>query len=401
MNLPPAVVFGMFETGLGVARSLGQKGIKVYGVDFKRDIGFYSRYISPMICPNPVLEEDKFIEWVKHSFGEDQKLPVFITSDQFMVAISKNIKELETQFILNLPDYDLLRKIDNKFSQYTLAVKTSVPVPQTHVVKKYEDVNTLTECVIQFPVIVKGLDVTTWRSNISSSIKGFEAKDHQHLLNIVKPILDKNVPCLIQEIIPGPDTNHVKYSCYVSKTGSVVAEFMLKKIRQHPIHFGIGSAVESISDDKLRELGHHLFSSIGYRGVGSAEFKFDERERTLKLIEINPRYWQQNYLTTACGYNMAFLNYCDLIESPISAPTAYRIGVKWVNIYADFDSYLGYSREGSLSFVGWLQSLRGKKTWSDFIIRDPIPVFYEYRFGARFLRHPIKALKYIFKIVFG
>jgi predicted ATP-grasp superfamily ATP-dependent carboligase len=50
----PAVVLGMFETGLGVARSLGEKGILVHGFDFKKDIGFYSRYVEAQLCPYPL-----------------------------------------------------------------------------------------------------------------------------------------------------------------------------------------------------------------------------------------------------------------------------------------------------------------------------------------------------------
>ena len=76
-----AVVFGLFETGLGVIRSLGQKGIPVIGVDFKKDVAWHSRYARSLLCPHPLQEEEDFINWVEQSFSNcSYKMPVFFTS---------------------------------------------------------------------------------------------------------------------------------------------------------------------------------------------------------------------------------------------------------------------------------------------------------------------------------
>ncbi len=55
-----------------------------------------------------------------------------------------------------------------------------------------------------------------------------------------------------------------------------------------------------------------LFTKIGYRGVGSAEFKLDPADGRLKFIELNPRYWMQNELAAFCGAIMALAQYLDL-----------------------------------------------------------------------------------------
>jgi predicted ATP-grasp superfamily ATP-dependent carboligase len=47
--------------------------------------------------------------------------------------------------------------------------------------------------------------------------------------------------------------------------------------------------VQSVEYPELLALGKAFFKKIGYRGVGSAEFKLDDRDGTLKLIELNPR----------------------------------------------------------------------------------------------------------------
>ena len=68
----PAFVLGMFETGLAVGRSLGRKGVKVIGLDFKKDIGFYSRYILGQLCPHPIEKEQEFIDFLDSEVVQNQ-----------------------------------------------------------------------------------------------------------------------------------------------------------------------------------------------------------------------------------------------------------------------------------------------------------------------------------------
>ena len=85
-----AIVFGLFETGLGVIRSLGQAGVSVIGIDYKKDIAWYSRYVNPLLCPDPLLNRQDFIHWVIGKFGNTSRpFPVFITRDDFLRVLSE------------------------------------------------------------------------------------------------------------------------------------------------------------------------------------------------------------------------------------------------------------------------------------------------------------------------
>ena len=56
----PAILQGLYELGLGVCRSFSRNQIRVYGLDFKIDVGFYTKYIKDRICSNPIIDELKF-----------------------------------------------------------------------------------------------------------------------------------------------------------------------------------------------------------------------------------------------------------------------------------------------------------------------------------------------------
>jgi len=384
-----AVVFGLYETGLGVIRSLGRNGVKVIGIDYKKDYAWYSRYVKPLKCPHPVKEERKFIDWLILNFGQDNiKRPVFLTSDHYVMIFSKNRETLSKYFVFNLANHETLSKISNKYQQYLLAKEAGIGVPDTYSITNKDDLESIKE-KLKYPVFLKGMDVNLWRSKISSSIKGYQLNNEQDLYEVASTLIEQDVPFIIQKIIKGPDTNHYKYCSYISKSGKVLVEFTLQKIRQSPIRFGIGSVVQSVYFEELVIIGRKLLKGIGYNSVSSVEFKLDEEDGKLKLIEINPRYWQQNLLTYYCKSNFAYVNYLDLIDEKVETSLTFKTGVKWVNLFLDFNSFLGYYKLKEISLVEWVKSLRGPKVYSTFNWHDIKPFLCKINWGLRVFKAPL------------
>jgi predicted ATP-grasp superfamily ATP-dependent carboligase len=368
-----AVVLGMFETGLAVGRSLGRAGVKVIGLDVVRKVGFHSRYIDASICPHPLEREEEFITSLLRLAARETTRPVlFVTSDEFLLPVSRNRENLEKYFLMNLPDPRIVECITDKFKQYKLALDAGVPVPQTFIAGNMEQLLDVIDR-IPFPAFVKGNEVTSWRRKMGDIFKGFVVSTQEDLINTFRLIFERGGDGLVQEIIPGPDTNHFKVSCYISRNGEVLSAFGLQKIRQQPVGFGFGCLVQSVEYPELLALGKAFFKKIGYRGVGSAEFKLDDRDGTLKLIELNPRYWQQNSLAEKCGMNFPLIDYLEATGGEPKAVLEYRDGVKWVNIYSDWESFREYRQKGPFPVMEWLNSLRGEKIYSDLSKDDILP----------------------------
>jgi predicted ATP-grasp superfamily ATP-dependent carboligase len=342
-------------------------------------------------------EEEKFIKFlIDFSTKQTNKPVLFITADNFLTSVTKNIEEIKKYFYVNTPENQLLSKISNKYEQYLLAKNAGIEVPETVVITKKEDIQTVSG-KLMYPLLIKGLDVNSWREKISSSIKGFPVSNKDEFNAKAEEIVEAGVPIVVQEILIGPDTNHFKYCTYLTTSGETKIKFTCQKIRQNPIRFGVGSVMESVGFPELEEAGFKLFTGIGYTGVGSAEFKIDERDGKLKLIEINSRYWQQNALATRCGLNFPLINYLDVTGQNPPILKTFIKNIKWVNIYNDFESFISYKKLKEISFRKWLKSLKGKKIYSDFAKDDFVPTFYEFRFGLRLLRIPLYLFKKIFK----
>jgi len=384
----PAVVLSLFETGLGVARSLGQHGIKVYGVDSRKDCGYYSRFVTPHLMPSAIEQEEEFINSLVQ-FGKQQiHKPVLITaSDDYVLAVSRHQALLDEYFLINMPVASTVLNIHDKYRQYQIVKNAGIAVPVTHSVTSLDDLAAL-DGKIQYPVIVKGRDVLLWRKNVSKSVKAFALQNMHQLKSRLQELLSSETPCIVQEIIPGDDTHHYKFSGYFTRAGKMLLGFTSQKLRQHPVHFGVGSLMQSAELPGLMEIGQQLFTRLGYCGVGSAEFKLDKRDGKLKFIELNQRYWQQNSLATACGMNFPLTHYLDLTSQKTSVVSEFRQGVKWINWYLDTESFLDYRAEGLLDYRAWRSSHKGEKVCSTFTWNDPLPALYAIGFGKKLLKIP-------------
>jgi D-aspartate ligase len=224
--------------------------------------------------------------------------------------------------------------------------------------------------------------VNCWRRKAPRFGKGFVVTSGAELLARMRPLLSVGVDAIAQEIVQGPDTNHFKYCAYFSRDGRSLLGFTLGKIRQQPPRFGVGSIVESIDYPELKAAGEQLFSAIGYRGVGSAEFKLDSRDGRLKLIEINPRYWQQISLPTACGMNFPLADYLECTGRSPKGSTRFVVGMKWISPRLDHDAFVAYRQAGELSFIEWRRSRRGEKIYSVYARDDPMPRLREWASSA-------------------
>ena len=379
-----AIVFGRFETGLGILRSLKDLGNNLYSVDYKEDVAFVSKYGHKLICPKPT-DDQALVSWLKEQFPDGGK--VFISSDDFLDFFNRNREQLS--FLdMEIPDAELLSSLQDKFFQYEVCLENGINAPSTFKVTEGLEKESL-----PYPVFLKGMEVNAWRKHYGGSLKGFVINDQVELEQWMKEHPYKTVPTIAQSLIIGPDENHYKYCAYRNRKGEIQAEFMLQKLVQYPIGFGIGAATKSIFNEELLKQGRALFNSINYLGVGSAEFKLDNRDGKLKLIELNPRYWQQNYQATACGINFPLIQY-QSVDERVDTSKTYIKDLVWMNRAMVARALSHYLKKGLVHFRKRIKILNGQsKVYSHYHPQDKRPFYKEIQFGLVLLKLPLVLLK--------
>src|SRR6185436_4020752 len=95
-------------------------------------------------------------------------------------------------------------------------------------------------------------------------------------------------PLLIQERIIGPGVG-----VFVCCDGSdVLATFAHRRIREKPPSGGVSVLCESAAVDPIaKEHAIALLRAMQWRGVAMVEFKQNDSDGTLRLMEINGRFW--------------------------------------------------------------------------------------------------------------
>jgi len=374
--MSPAVVLGLSPTGLAAVRGLGRRGIPVTAFTSEpQQHGRVSRYCKAVFCPEPVLEMPAFADFLIHrakQWGECR--PVLIpTQDKFVSAISDLREELRPHYRFNLPPAPVVARILDKFAQYRSAVDLGIPVPATFCPRSADEIPTI-ESRLRYPAILKPRYTHRWGRCFPG--KGFKVSNPDELRLRCEEILAASVEAVVQQVVPGP-ADRLRSACLYAacEDGEILAEFAMRKLRQSPAEFGVGTLVESIVDPELIALAVRFCRGIGYTGVAEIEFKRDEQDGALKLIEINPRLWEQTSLASACGLDFPYLLYRDLMGDRPARQTSYRAGVRWHDLFND--SHLCFGEAGNPGLLRWLKSWLPARAFSTLAADDPRPFLFQ------------------------
>lgn len=367
----PCFVLGLFDTGLAAVRALAREGLPVTGFDYQpEEYGFRSRFGSPVRCPDTADPFTLTQFLLDRARATGQRPVVYPTSDAFVAFLSEHRAELEPYVRHALPSHGAVAVALDKVAQYRVAAAAGVPVAAPHTPHTRADVVNLADS-LPYPAVIKPRIGHEWRRRFRAE-KAMRVDNGVQLMAAFEEIFAAGEQALVQPFVPGPNTNHVKVCGYFDAEGRPLALVCMRKIRQYPVDFGVGTLMESVDEPDARELGLRFFEALRWRGPGSIEFKRDERTGRWTLIELNPRLWQQHALAAACGVNFPVLQYRDLTGQPIVVGP-YRLGVRWLDEFRDPLSAWGHWRRGALTFAGWLRSLAGVRPLALWAADDPRP----------------------------
>ena len=389
-----AWVLGLFDTGVQAGRSLARMGIPVIGVDSDPKMpGTRSRFIQAKIACSPLEQPETFAAWLINE-GRQLASPAVLlpTTDAFTLLISRYREILAPYFRFALPAPEIVEALLDKALHARLAQQYGELSPLTYEVNGMGDVASLA-CQIEYPVFIKARFAHSWRQHFTH--KGFVARDEKEFLERIGQVLVIGEGIVVQQIISGRPECHFEVNFYrsVQGDGEILALMGVRKLRQYPSGFGIGTLVETYHEPEVITRTLDFVRAIDFRGVGNIEYKKDEKTGKYYLIELNPRLWQQNSQADVCGINFPFIVYRDLLGIAPSPCVEFPDGVKWLDPMADFQAFLDCRRRGELGVSSWLRSWRGARAFSLLARSDPLPLLHDIEYGLKLLKLPLYLLK--------
>ena len=390
----PAVVLDLSANGIGIVRSLGRKGIRVFAYDTapKYKNG-RTRYADCGGCPHPVYQERDLLQFLlelRNKFS--RKAVLFAGSDDYVSFISRNRGALSAHYHFLLPEESLIEAVLDKRLTHELAAKHDVPCPKTLIVGKGDRFRDFVG-KMTFPCILKPVYSADFRRRLNKKAIVIDREDD---LKQQYEYYSQFGELMIQELIPGGEDQLHSVATLFDENMKLIAVFTGQKLHQYPPNFGSGSLVRSTRDDAIARAGVSFLRNLGFKGLGMAEYKVDPRDGKPKFLEINPRTWYWHSLSQACGVDLPYLYYLTVTGQDPQPVTEQKTGINWLYLVRDFQAFRDKQKTGDASLLGWLKSLSGKKEYALFAWDDPLPFF---RISYAFLRDARKNSRKEEKIV--
>jgi D-aspartate ligase len=372
-GVPPrgALVLGADYRALGVARSLGRRGVPVWVVAERGEpLATVSRYARRSVrWPDGGDEQRvRFLLELAVAHGL-QGWALIPSSDTAAAMLARTHERLAEQFTQTTPPWDVVRWAYDKRLTYELADELQVPCPITVQPGRKLDAASVN---IPFPAVLK--PAVKEVPNALTMAKAWRIEDRQQLelryaeaCEFIDPEL-----LIVQELIPGGGETQFSYAV-LCRDGEPLAALTARRTRQYPADFGRASTfVETVDCPEVVEPSLHILRRLRYTGLIEMEYKRDPRDGVLKLLDMNPRVWGWHTLCGRAGVDFPWLLWLLVSgeEVPSSRP---RAGVGWLRFTTDTPTAVRELLGRRMAIREYARSLRGPKEAAIFAWDDPLP----------------------------
>ncbi len=378
--LPPCIVLGRSPTALYAIRELGRATVPICSEGRHSHTANWSRYLTytPSTIDGDTDQErvNLLLDSVRTS--RNQKAFLLASSDQDIAFISRNSDKLSEHFHFQYSYLNgLAEKLMDKGYLYNLCKKHNIPVPSTWIKNKTE-LQTINR-YLRYPCIIKPSLIHEVKETMVGK-KLWVAETVKDFDTIVANLPPGNTSWLVQEIIPGPESEIWLYAAYFDLNSDPHQACTARKLRQFPPGFGSASLVCTDNNQELKTVCETFFKKMSYQGIATAELKRDIVDGKMKMIEINPRPSLWFGVTSKAGRSITLAAYLDAIgEKPVIEGPQLN-NVYWRYLFKDLYSILFYCTKSPFILPPPVVDFKErplKQTWAVFSYDDIKPFFGE------------------------
>ena len=369
------MVCGSDELSYGIVRSLARLGVLLYTLwDPKSStFGQFSKHPQRHYAHLPSLDDERTCQTLLELRSDFDSNPVlFVNSDWLAVLLAKCQQRLSKHYEFHWTPLESVSTITDKARMSHFCQRAGVLIPRTHVTEPDEDIAE-TSRDFPFPCLVK--PIRSFKTSFPAGRKNFVAHLPEDLVAFYQSRKGLKGETLWQEIIPGGDENIFQCNVLVRKSGEVGALCSVRKIHQYPplygrMCFGRTEENEFVISESLR-----LVRLLGYRGLGSLEFKYHARDGRYYFTEMNPRLPWYNALLADAGVNLPYLAYLDLTAE--GGPEAFKVkqedGVYWLSLRDELGWYFRTRRQARNRLWTLLLAIGKAQSYAWWSGSDPKP----------------------------
>lgn len=348
------VLDASYGPSLAIIRSLGKMGIDVIAVEYPERTrmgvaGFHSRYTKQRLVVEAPWNDPNGFRAALQTFQNAVLFPVAIQTVKWLIEQQNT---LPVHALLPKPvDFHLA---NDKALLAHLARRVGVSTPV--IFPELQDA--------EFPCVVK------YRNGEVLGLppqKRYQiVQNREELERAYGQFSEQQSNPLVQEYLPGAG---IGYTTVFDAHHRPLGEMVHQRLREYPSSGGPSCYATVVDIPDVVDRSRILLEALHWVGPAMVEFK-TALDGTLRLLEINPRFWGSLPLATFAGFDAPLLYYQSALGLETrSVPP--RIGAKIRFLLKDFLS----SRASKMSITRYLTEYLSTPDQQDaiFSLQDPMP----------------------------
>ncbi|MEW6074719.1 MAG: hypothetical protein AB1530_00260 [Candidatus Omnitrophota bacterium] len=369
------VVLGLGVNGLGVVRSLGRNHLRVIGIYTREgELGRHSRYCKAIKFPLLEKNNQEFLDKLCNLGKSLGKAVIFSTNDKYVQFVSDFRDKLSEYFLINLPEKDIVAKMNSKDGIRELAQECGVKIPQTKQINSKADLEYVNKH-FNFPVLIKPFK--TYNNEYFKGKKNLIVQSPKELTSIYESATGLFSTSLAQEIIRGGDNHIIMPSFYFDKESRPLASCTTRKVRQYLPDYGIACYLKTEGVPKVEEIALSFLQKLKFKGIVLLEFAESVKTGDYYLLEANLRSCYVNQLFSDCGINFSYINYLYLTNPSLLQGLKFKQknGIYWIDFIRDLASFSRKYKQNKITFFHWFKTALKARSFAIFAFDDLLPAF--------------------------
>jgi predicted ATP-grasp superfamily ATP-dependent carboligase len=392
------VTDGEQRATLALVRALGRAGIGVtVGSAAEDSLAGSSRYCRARVCyPSPSEQGEAFQKNMLKEIRGGRYEVLFPMTDITTLLIAQMRKALEPFVRVPIAPEEQIGEVQDKRQILLAAQKIGIEFPETFMLRENEDLDAVAK-QLHYPVVLKPRRSWLMRNGewVSGSVQ--YAYDEQDLKKKYMQSHSLIPHPLVQERIDGEGRGVF----LLVWNGELRAAFCHRRLREKPPWGGVSVYRESMPfAPEVVDKSYKLLQAFGWQGPAMVEFKVDNRDGRLKLMEVNGRFWGSLQLALDAGMNFPLLYYRLAVGEEAPSQFDYKVGVRSRWLLGDLDQLLirwthsvapngvsCYKRSKLRASLDFIRFYERNLHYEILRFEDPAPGWYECRSYLQTLIH--------------
>ncbi len=256
-------------------------------------------------------------------------LVLMANHDVHSAFVARHADQLARHYALPFPDLETIDRVTDKAHFARVCEELGVATPRTVVVDMSGAGSArwrAPRIPFHFPVVAKAA-----RGDAYDAVR-FEGKRKIWFVETARELADLwerlaeagfRDTFLVQELIPGDNTQMRSITAYVDTSGRLTVIGSARVLLEDHAPTMIGNPVAMVTEPfpRLWEDARRILATTGYRGFANFDVKIDPRNGRAVFFEVNPRIGRNNWYMTAAGLNPMVAMVADLVdhrEAPVA-----------------------------------------------------------------------------------